>query len=109
MGGKNLETVYLFSDPERGLVATDWGETFRYLRRGTDKTYVPADSLSLPEVAKRCQQHGTILRERSEELPACIERVVASNESLAPIVASVAEAIGAVFEFALASGAGPRG
>ena len=84
-------------------MATDLGETFGYLKCGTDRTYSRIEALDGSKLRSLCQGHGATLREREDGRSPCIERVVAPDGQLAPAIGSVADAIDAVFEEALAS------
>jgi hypothetical protein len=91
----NWETVYVEAGRD-GVVVHDRGETFSYLARGTNETYV---AWSARRAAAGCLRFGVELEDTTDEVSASytIERRVEDGELLADVVRAVSDAIDAVF------------
>lgn len=97
----NLETVYVLLSEAGEVLASDRGESFAYLIRGTDGTYQPLAALDMVAVAECCRRSGAALRDDDSEGHPRIECGVAPTGSVAEAVGRVAEAVDGLFQLAL--------
>jgi hypothetical protein len=100
---ENLETAYVVVDDVGHVLVTDNHETFYYLARGTDSTYVPLQNLDMAAARQICDDLRVELKPAPPDGYPSIECVVDLGQPIAEAIERVAEAVDRMFDLAMRS------
>jgi len=98
---ENLETVYIHPDDGNGIRVDDGHQTFEYLYREHNATYVPVETLDLAAIRKLFDELQVELVEAPPGGHPGIACRLRPGQSIADAVDRVARAIDGVFYIAL--------
>lgn len=98
---ENLETVYIYPDDGNGIRVDDGHQTFEYLHRERNSTYVPVETLDLASIRKLLDELQVELVDAPPGGYPGIACRLRPGQSTADAVDRVARAIDGVFYIAL--------
>lgn len=98
---ENLETVYVHLDEQDGIRIDDDHQTFQYLDRSQDVTYVPLEALDLDATRSAAREFDVDLVAAPPEGYPSLRCRLSAERRVADAVDRVSRAIDAVFQLAL--------